>query len=150
MKTKTHKGSKEPANSAAPSPARALGRWIAIVLVVAVVAGASFAAFEFLLPDRIPPELVGKWRVVDGPPNLNGMTMEFKRNGDMIGRATVNGKDFAMEGTAVLDDKTLHTTTTNLYTGRSETGMQTIVTLTENELVTRDQKGTRLTMTRVR
>jgi hypothetical protein len=67
----------------------------------------------------------------------------------MIGKARMNGKEGLIEGMAEVDGKTLRTTTTNPFTGRKDTGTQTIVTLTETEFVTEDQKGTRITMKRV-
>jgi uncharacterized protein (TIGR03066 family) len=128
--------------------ASAAWKWVVLLVAVAVVFAVSFAVFEFILPGRIPQELVGEWRVVGG--DLSGMTMEFKRNGSMRGRAVINGKENEMEGTAEVSGKTLRTTTTNPFTNRRETGTQTIVKLNDSELVTEDQNGTRITMTRVR
>jgi uncharacterized protein (TIGR03066 family) len=152
MKSKARKAKRgQHGQSGSAKPAAGglwLPKWLIIVVCIALVAGASFAAFEFLLPGRVPPELVGRWRVVGGP--TDGMTMEFHRDGTMIGRATINGKEGVLEGTAEVTDKTLRTTTTNPFTNKAETGTQTILTLTETEFVTEDQKGTRITMVRVR
>jgi uncharacterized protein (TIGR03066 family) len=160
MKTRTRKtrngtkqlqnpGALKPVSGATPALRRLLGlpRWTIILLTVALVAGASFAAFELLLPGRIPPELVGQWRVVGG--ELSGMTLEFKRNGSMTGKALVNGQENVIEGEAEVTGNTLRTTTTNPFTAKSETGTQTIVSLTETELITQDAKGTRIKMVRV-
>jgi uncharacterized protein (TIGR03066 family) len=158
MKAKAHM-SKSNHHGRAGSPKSAVGQqaprgssWLPkgllIVFCVLLVAGGSFALFEFVLPGKIPPELAGEWRVVGG--ELDGMTMEFKRNGSMTGRAVVNGKVNEMEGEAEVSGTTLRTTTMNPMTGKSETGTQTIVTLTKTELVTADAKGTRITMVRVR
>jgi len=124
-------------------------KWLAMLAVAAVVAAASFAVFEFVLPGRIPSELVGEWRVVGGGGKLDGMTLEFRRNGTMIGKAVVDGKDNEMEGEVTVRGRILRTTTTNPYTGKSETGTQTIISLTETELVTEDGNGNRITMKRV-
>jgi uncharacterized protein (TIGR03066 family) len=161
MKTKTGKGNEvakqahnngvpKPAPATMPAPRRLLGlhRWALVVLIVALVAGVSFATFEFLLPGRIPRELVGRWRVAEGP--MEGMALEFRRDGTMIGRAIINGNEGLIEGTAEVTGKTLRTTTTNHLTRKAETGTQTIVTLTETEFVTEDQNGTRVTMVRER
>jgi uncharacterized protein (TIGR03066 family) len=123
-------------------------KWLVIVAAAVVVAAASFAIFEFVLPGRIPPELVGEWRVIGG--ELDGMTLEFNRNGTMRGTAVVNGKRNEIEGEAQVTRTTLRTRTTNPLTGRSETGIQTIVTLTETDLVTEDARGTQITLKRVR
>jgi uncharacterized protein (TIGR03066 family) len=156
MKAKTHKAGKHaqannnPATSPGVSPRRLFGlpKWLVILLVVGVVAGVSFAAFELLLPARIPPELVGEWRVVEGP--LKGMTLEFKRNGAMTGRAVIDGKAGEMDGTAEVDGDILRTTTKNPLSGKRETGSQHIVTLTDTDFVTQDDKGTRVVMRRTR
>src|SRR5262245_33243767 len=95
-------------------------KWIVLGVAAAVVFASSFAVFEFVLPGRIPQELVGEWRVVGG--DLSGMTLEFKRSGAMKGRAVVNGIEREMEGTAELTGKSLSTTTTNPFTNRRETG----------------------------
>jgi hypothetical protein len=58
--------------------------------------------------------------------------------------------EYAIEGTADVTDKTIRTTSTNPFTGKEETGTQTIVTLTESEFVTEDKNGTRITMHRIR
>src|SRR5262245_17205177 len=132
----------------APPRGRWWPQWAAALLAVALAAGATFALFEFVLLARLPAEVVGEWRVVGG--EMDGATFEFRRNGTMVGRLTVQGKEGLIEGTAEVSGKTLRTTTTNPLTGKAETGTQTIVTLTEREFVTEDGKGTRVTMTRVR
>jgi uncharacterized protein (TIGR03066 family) len=121
-------------------------KWALVLLVIAVAAGATFALFEFVLIARLPAELVGRWHVSEG--EMAGATLEFRRNGTMTVRMTVAGKDYLMEGTATVSGKTLRTTAENPLTGKAETGAQTIVTLTETELVTQDGKGTRVTMRR--
>jgi uncharacterized protein (TIGR03066 family) len=140
-----------PKSATGALPARrflGLPKWIVILVAIALVAGASFAAFELLLPGRIPPEVVGQWRVVGGP--TDGMTLDFRRDGTMIGKATIDGKEGIIEGTALVTGNTLRTTTTNPYTRKAETGIQTIVTLTQTEFVTEDQKGKRISMVRAR
>jgi uncharacterized protein (TIGR03066 family) len=147
---KQNPNSAKATTNAMPAPYRLLGlpRWAVILFVVASVAGASFAAFAFLLPGRIPPALVGRWRVVGG--QMDGTIFEFQRNGTMIGRKTLDDKEGLIEGTAEAADRTLRTTTTNPFTRKAETGTQSILTLTENEFVTEDESGTRVTMVRVR
>jgi uncharacterized protein (TIGR03066 family) len=150
MKSRTHKA-KQPHGEQpkAVAPAGNAGRrWLLMVLAAAAVALVSFAVFQFLLPGKVPPELVGEWRVVGG--RLDGMTLAFQRNGTMTGRAYVNGKENEITGEAVVTGTTLRTTTTNPYTGKEETGTQTIIALTETEFVTEDAQGTRITMKRVR
>jgi hypothetical protein len=131
-----------------PEQRRRFPKLVLILLVIAVTTGVAFAAFEFLLPGRVPPELVRQWRVVGGP--MDGTIFEFQRNGGMIGRKSLGDNEGLIEGKALVTDKTLRTTTINPFTRKAETGTQTIVTLTETEFVTEDQKGTRVTMVRAR
>src|SRR5262245_61670023 len=127
MKRKRHShGTKpRPHVRAVRSPAR---RWLPrvalVVLVIAVVAGASYALFDYVLPSRVPPELVCTWRVVEG--DMRGATMEFRRNVTMLGKFVQDGKEGIIEGTAEVEGNTLRTTTVNPYTRRPETGTQTI------------------------
>src|SRR5262245_4687240 len=104
---------------AAPQPGRWLPRWAVVLLVIALAAGATFALFEFVLfalfefalLSKVPPELVGKWRVVGG--QMDGVTFEFQRNGTMTGKHTVDGKEGLIEGKAEVTGTTLRTTTVN-------------------------------------
>jgi uncharacterized protein (TIGR03066 family) len=118
------------------------------VACIALAAGGSFVLFEFVLPGKVPAELVGRWHVDRGP--MPGMTLEFRRNGTMIGKAIIDGKEGIIEGTAEVNGNILSTTTTNPFSRRLETGTQKIITLTQTEFVTEDQSGTRVTMIRAR
>jgi uncharacterized protein (TIGR03066 family) len=152
MKSKTRKSKQAfhapPKAPLPPGASVSKWRWVLMAVAIAVVAAASFAVFEFILPGKIPPELVGEWRVVGS--NLSGMTVEFRRNGGMTGKAIIDGKESVLEGHAEVTGNTLRTTTTNPYSGRSDTGIQTIISLSEMEFVTEDEKGMRITMKRVR
>src|SRR2546430_87751 len=131
MKTKARKSSNgakqrqnenasKTASGATQAPRRLLGlpRWAVILLIVGLVAGTSFAAFELLLPGRIPAQLVGQWRVVGG--QMDGTIFEFQKNGTMIGRKTLGDKEGFIEGTAEAAGQALHTTTTNPFTRKAE------------------------------
>jgi uncharacterized protein (TIGR03066 family) len=125
--------------------------WRKLVLMaaaVAVVAAASFAAFAFVLPGKVPRELVGRWRVVGG--EMDGTVFEFQHNGTMTGRKSQGVQEWLIEGTAEVTGDTLRTTTTRPNSRKAETGTQTIITLTDTEFVTEDASGARVTMTRVR
>jgi uncharacterized protein (TIGR03066 family) len=151
MKRKDRKLAAKP-RAAVPAQQSHRRRWLArlplVVLVIAVVAGASYALFDYVLPARLPAELVGTWRVVEG--DMRGATMEFRRNGTMLGKFVQGDKEGIIEGTAEVDGNTLRTTTVNPYTRRPETGAQTIITLTDTEFVTEEARGSRIRMERVR
>jgi uncharacterized protein (TIGR03066 family) len=143
-------GAAHPATGEQPPPDRWRWwvKWALALLVIALAAGATFALFEFVLPSRLPSEIVGRWRVVGG--RMDGASMEFSRNGSMTSRLRTGDKEFVMDGTATVSGKTLRTTTVNPLTGAAATGTQTIVTLTADELVVEDRTGTRTTMRRIR
>src|SRR5262245_39224123 len=144
MKSRKEKKAEREQTAVPPRGEPQVRRWLpmlfAFLIAIAVVAGGSFALFNYLLPSRIPEEMVGEWRVVGG--DLSGMTLEFERNGRMTGRSVLKGIEREMEGEAHVTGTTLRTTTKNPLTGKSATGIQTIISLTETELVTEDQKGT--------
>src|SRR5262249_3830769 len=86
-RTRRHRDGKAPTGGGDKPPvprAHRLAKWAAVLVVVALVAGGAFAVFEFVLPGRIPAELVGRWRVVGG--QMDGTVFDFQRNGTMIGR----------------------------------------------------------------
>src|SRR5262245_44560949 len=57
---------------------------IAIPLLL-LAAGGTWAFFEYVVWNRLPPELVGKWAVVEGPKEYKEAVFEFHRSGRMIG-----------------------------------------------------------------
>jgi uncharacterized protein (TIGR03066 family) len=127
---------------------RWLPRWAVVLLIVALAAGASYALFDLVLPARLPQELVGTWRVVEG--DMRGATFEFRRDGTMLGRYIQGSKEGIIEGTVAVEGKTLRTATIKPFTKRTETGAQTIIALTDTEFVTEEPRGSRIRMERVR
>jgi hypothetical protein len=91
-------GTAQPSAGEPPAPGR--GRWwwpwAVALLAIALTAGVTGALFEFILSGQVPPELVGRWRVVGG--EMTGATMEFRRDGTMVGKFTAAGKEGLIEG----------------------------------------------------
>ena len=143
---------KRPARQAESAPSKLTSRrswrWLKVLLVLIAVAGSTFALFEFVLIARVPPELVGRWQVIDGP--FRTMTMEFQRDGTMTGRAVIDGQERELEGTASMRGNKLTTTTTNPFTGKRDSATQTVLSLTDTEFVTVDEQGTRIVMRRIK
>jgi uncharacterized protein (TIGR03066 family) len=83
--------------------------------------------------------MLGKWVVTQG--EMVGATLEFYRDGTMIGRLTKDGKEGVIKARVRADGTTLWSTTTNPMTRREETATQAIVSLTDSELVLEDDKG---------
>jgi uncharacterized protein (TIGR03066 family) len=130
------------------APRRLLPPWAVALLCVAVTAAASFALFEYLILSKVPRPMLGKWVVTQG--DMVGATLEFYRDGTMIGRLTKDGKEGVIKARVRADDATLWSTTTNPMTHREETATQAIVSLTEDELILEDDKGGVIKMERVR
>jgi uncharacterized protein (TIGR03066 family) len=135
-----------------------LPRWAVALLCVLVAGGATFALFEYVILSKVPRALLGKWVVTEvsgdskegNDRGMEGATLEFFRDGTMIGTVNMNGKQGIIKARVRGNEKTLWSTTTNPMTGKDDTDVQTIVTLTDSELVVENNKGTVIKMQRVR
>ena len=131
------------------TPVRAnKGRWAVALFCVLLAGVGAFAYFEYVLVSRLPQAIVGKWVVVEG--EMEGATAEFFRNGKMVWKVNVKGKNETSNGRAELDGTILRTTITNPITGETITDTQTIHILTSNHFIIEDQNGTILKMERLR
>src|SRR5262249_10054330 len=97
---------------------------------------ASFVLFRYVIPS-VPPELVGTWQVVDG--KLKGWTLEFRPFGTGYATMFKDGKKEVDEWSVRVRGKRIHMTYRGPALGAEETVIQTIVKLTDDELVIRDQ-----------
>jgi hypothetical protein len=121
-----------------------LPRWALILLCLLVGGGGAWGAVwlvtEFVLPSRLPPELLGKWEVRGGP--LSGGTFDFYRNGSMIAHLNdKNGNLAIIKAQAVVEDKRLLTTTRQPSTGQVKTSVSHIRELTPTSLVMESEEG---------
>ena len=82
--------------SQAPAKGPRLPTWVAPILCLIGSTGATVALCEHVLVNKIPPSIQGKWLVVEG--ELEGATLEFLKNGTMIGTILVDGRETAVEG----------------------------------------------------
>jgi uncharacterized protein (TIGR03066 family) len=135
-----------PASHAAAVTGTSHWRWVVQVLCLIVAAAGTWAATEFFILSKLPRELLGKWVVTHG--EQEGATFDFYRNGTMEGRINVRGNEGIVRASVRVEDKTLFSTTTNPNTGQSLTRSQTIVTLTDRNLVLQDDRGQLLKMER--
>jgi uncharacterized protein (TIGR03066 family) len=112
-------------------------RWMVLGLVLIASIAGTWALLEFVIWNRLPSELVGRWEVVHGSPEGN---FEFFRDGRMKGQ--VNNKGYAQNFDAIVrveGDKIY--STTKAPNGLDHVSVLTIHTLTRNELVVVDQEG---------
>jgi uncharacterized protein (TIGR03066 family) len=135
-----------------PRPAQQPGqtvsprRWLVLALLALAAAAGTWALFELVVWNTVPPELVGKWVVVDGP--QEGATFDFYRGGTMVGRVNAGGNEAIVEARIEVDGKKIHSTTRHPQTGQSDTKVLTIRTLTTRQLVVVGPDGDALRMER--
>jgi hypothetical protein len=78
IKAKKHHGQTQgaPRQAAAPEQRSSLKRWGVLALALCLAGGSSWAFFEFVVWNKLPSELVGKWDVVEGPKEYKEATFE--------------------------------------------------------------------------
>jgi hypothetical protein len=106
----------------------------------------TWALFEFVVWNRIPGKLVGKWVVEGGP--QDGATFDFFRDGTMTGRINLQGREGIVQAGVRVKGDVLYSTTTNPNTGQPETRQQTIEELSRETLILKDARGSRLRLVR--
>jgi uncharacterized protein (TIGR03066 family) len=122
--------------------------WGWLVLGLLVVGGGTFAGFEFVIWNRLPRELVGKWEVQGGP--MAGGTFHFARDGSLETRLKTGDTRITLKAQVVLDGKTLLMTTQDALTRHEQTRKSTIRQLTASALVLELEDGTVLQMARLK
>src|SRR4051812_36575707 len=110
MKTKTNKRKNHEPVRRPPAPRRGLSRRGLLLLVMGMllVAGGTWALFEYVIWNTTPPELVGKWVVTQGP--QEGATFDFNRNGTMVGRVNLNGQEGNVSARIRVDEDKIYAT----------------------------------------
>jgi len=113
-------------------------RWAAAVSMVLAIA--MFVAVPLHAEDKAKDLIVGKWEPEKQPQGAK-VVIEFTKDGKVL--MTGSGpdkKEFKMEGKYRLpDDKTMEVTFEQ--NGKSKTDKTTIVKITKDELVTKDDKA---------
>jgi uncharacterized protein (TIGR03066 family) len=150
--SKSYQTGSDEQRDAAPGPQAkpALRRrlWVFLLLCLAGSSLASFVVFKYIAP-TIPHELIGTWQVADGP--MKGATLEFRWYGAAIATSPdKQGKKEITDSSVKVVGNTIFQTTQHAVTGKEDTVSQTILKLTENELVLRDEDRNTYAMTRVR
>jgi len=132
-------------------PAKPAGKqrlWLFLLLCLAGSTLLSFVVFKYIAP-TIPHELIGTWQVADGP--MKGATLEFRWYGAALAtRLDKEGKKEITDSSVKVIGKRLLLTSVDGATGKQETVVQTILTLTEDELVFQDEDHKTYAMKRVR
>jgi uncharacterized protein (TIGR03066 family) len=134
-----------PQADVAPPP-RSRRLWLILLFCLVGSTAASFVVFKYVLV-KIPPELVGTWQVTAG--SLRGWTLEFRRDGTAIATRYERGQKIVTDYSAKVEGKSMWLTTRDEKTGKEDTVTQTIVELTADELVIRDEDQITYHMKRV-
>jgi hypothetical protein len=133
-----------------PSTQTKAGRsrlWLFLLVCLVGATLASFVIFKYIAP-TIPHELIGTWQVAEGP--IKGATLEFRWYGTAIGTLIdKQGKKEVTDSSVKVSEKTIYMTSVDA-TGKQETVVQTILKLTKDELIIRDEDRNTFVMTRVR
>jgi hypothetical protein len=140
MKTKKQQGIRAgaPPPSVAAPPRSRRGRMLLVVSALGLCA-ATWAFFEFVVWNKLPSALVGKWVVMEGPDE--GGTVDFYRNGTMVAVVNNRGLKGIMKARIRVEGKNIHVTTTHQLTGAEGTRVQTIRVLDAQYLVLEDERG---------
>lgn len=129
----------KPVAPSSPGMGQRLPRWALSLLCVVLVGGATWAALELVVWNKIPAQLVGKWVIEGG--EQDGATLDFFRGGAMVGRMNVRGNLAIVNAQVAVDGRRLLITTQNPMTKRDEMRVQTIETLNASQLVLKDDQG---------
>jgi len=125
---------------------RSWKRPLFLVLTLLIAGGATWAFCVFVLWNKMPPELIGKWVVTEGP--QVGATFDFYRGGTMVGHVNAAGNEAIVNASVRVEDKKIYSTTKNPQTGHDDTMVLTIRTLTATNLMVEDGQGQLLKMER--
>jgi len=127
---------------------RSLPRWLILALCMLVPAAGVWAALEFMVWNKLPPALVGKWVVEGGP--QDGATFDFSRRGTLEAHLNNQGTEHVLEGNVTVQDRKLFISTQNPKTLQYETRSCNIRELTEATLVVEFEEGEAFKMARAR
>ena len=131
--------------SSGPWPFR---RWAILGFCLLLAFGGTWAFSVFVLWNRVPSELVGKWVVMEGPDE--GGTVDFNPSGAMVAIVNKGGFEAKIEARIRVDGKKIHVTTWHRETGEEGTRIQTIKVQEADRLVLEDERGTSIKLKRAR
>jgi hypothetical protein len=145
-------------NGCLASPSSSMLRWLIALTLIALAGAGTYAVFHFFILTHMPHSMVGTWVIMDVKPkgtakedeSLRGGRLEFRRDGTMIGKVKMDGKEGTMEATVEVEGEVLRITSEDQSTGQRVTDVQTIRTLLGDQLVIEDRNGTLFVMERLR
>jgi hypothetical protein len=135
-----------------PKPVRREGRkwtrwhWGLLALWLLLAAGGTWAVMELVVWNKLPPELVGRWQVKEGP--MAGGAFHFFRYGTLEILGVNQGRYYTLKGRVAVEGKNLLTTTQNPRSQQDETRKSVIQELTANTLILELESGEVLKLAR--
>ena len=125
-------------------------RWIVLGLALILTTVGAWAFMEFVVWNQLPSELVGRWEVVESDgPEYREAVFEFHRNGRMIAHINQNGQLGIINAEVRVEADKIYSTTRQPRTGKEKVTVQTIRSLTRQELVVADDAGKATRMARI-
>ena len=146
---KNRKPSATPQALPKPAAKRSMRTWVVLGLILLLSGVVSWAFMEYVVWNRLPGDLVGKWEVTSGPPELQEAVFDFYRNGKMVGHLNDQGNLRIMIGEVNVEDNKFYVTTRRPSTGETHVNTQTIRSLTHNQFTLVDEKGRTTQMVRI-
>jgi hypothetical protein len=151
------RGSPQPPPEKTGAPSAKM-RWLVALTFIALVGAGVYTILHFYILTRVPLAMVGTWVVMEVKTkgggkideSLKGGRLEFRRDGTMIGKVNMDGKEGTIKGTVEVEGQTLRITSVNPITGQPVTDVQAIRTLESDQFVIEDRNGTMLIMERMR
>jgi len=125
-------------------------RWAFLGLLLLLAGAGTWAVFEFVIWNKVPAELVGKWEITEGPKEYAEASFRFFRNGYMEGRVNVGEHLNIIKSTIRVRGKNIIVTSKHPKTGEETVQVQKIRILTESDLVVEDGNGNLLKMKRAK
>ena len=137
----------------APAPPVAVKRkrskGLLVLFMVVCLVSSSVVSYYFFsyVAIAIPRELAGTWEVKEG--GLKGSTLEFRLDGTTIATHFEKGEKLTQRQSVKVEGNKIILTGKDDLTGRDDTVIQTILKLTDDELVIRDEDRRVYKMVRV-
>ena len=111
---------------------------------VAVLVMVGFAGADEKVDAK---KLIGKWAPKD-PKKGEDFVMEFAEKGKLIVTFNANGKEIKIEGTYKVDGNKIEVAMS--FNGKEAKETHTVTKLTDDELVSKDEKGKDETLKRIK
>jgi uncharacterized protein (TIGR03066 family) len=130
----------QPRQDVAPPSAGSGRKMLIAIALLLLAAGGTWAFMEFVVWNRLPTDLVGRWEVVQGPPEYKDAEFEFYRSGKMVAYVNDRGNVGEIHAYVRIEGDKIYSTTRN-EAGKEHVSVQTIRTLTTQQLVVADEAG---------